>query len=98
MKRPICNSLCLEKSLRLRSDMCFVNDSTGEKEPAYFSVMMARRYAIIYTFLLYFKKRGELAWTDSVLELLGWDNTKDKRPYRMTLYRQIKTLKQDFGV
>lgn len=85
---------CANKDWLKRSDI--VEVTTGETKPVYFSAAMAKKYAVIYMFALYFGK-GRV-WSDRVLELLGWDHKRTKQQYTMILYRLIRTLRQDFNI
>lgn len=86
-----------DKSWRKRKDLVEIKRDNTE-EPVYFSVSMARKYAVIYIFAMYFENRKEKAWIDSVLSLFGWTPSKDSRPYRIIVYKQLKSLYSDYGM
>ena len=85
---------CANKDWLKRSDI--VEVTSGEAKPVYFTAAMAKKYAVIYMFALYFGK-GRV-WSDRVLELLGWDHKRTKQQYTMILYRLIRALRQDFNI
>lgn len=70
----------------------------NSEEPAVFSASMARRYAGLYIFTMYFESRGEKAWVDSVIQLFGWKEGENRTPYRMAIYNIIRGLRSDFNV
>lgn len=85
---------CANKDWLKRNDL--VEVTGGVTKTVYFSAVMAKKYAVIYMFALYFGK-GRV-WGDRVLELLGWDHKRLKQQYTMILYRLVRTLRQDFNI
>lgn len=85
-----------EKSWRMRKDLIEVLNNT--EEPACFSASMARKYASLYIFAMYFESRNEKVWINSVLALFGWKEGYKKNPYRMAVYNMIRSLRADFNI
>lgn len=76
------------------------NRKMGTYEEKYmsFSSFVARKFAVIYLFEKYFKRRNQIAWDNSILEVFGWKEGENKHPYQMILYRQIRDLRRDFNI
>lgn len=63
------------------------------------SLTMVRKYTFIYIFTVYFSRNNKRAWERSIYRLLGWDGEmKNIKNFRYQLWRQITSLRNDFGV
>ena len=63
------------------------------------SLTMVRKYTFIYIFTVYFSRNNKRAWERSIYRLLGWDgDMKNIKNFRYQLWRQITSLRNDFGV
>lgn len=95
----------LDESWRMRKDLAeviIIKDKEGHSveqiKPLSFTAIMARKYAFIYIFSIYFTEKGEKAWRNKILKLLGWNGEGSSRHrYQMILYRQLRDLKRDFN-
>jgi len=63
------------------------------------SLTMVRKYTFLYIVNIYYARRNKRAWEISIYRLLGWNGDQSCiRIFRNQLWRQITSLRNDFGV
>lgn len=87
------------KNIQINEEPTVLKDHQKTVSGLVLSLTMVRKYTFLYIVNIYYARQNRRAWERSIYRLLGWDgDAAGLKIFRNQLWRQIISLRNDFGV